>query len=500
MALNSMFLSDYKSNDMKKIFTLFIILASFSGSMSLKARAPGGCEIGAVVAEVLPCNEAGYFHVVLNFEYANVSGEGFRINGNGNFYGNFAYGDLPVTIGPLLGDGSTVYEFVVTDLVYPDCSNWTAIDPVDCEGGGDCHLWEVQADPTDCNEEGYFWVVLDFNFENVGEEGFHVVGNGNNYGNFWYENLPVEIGPLLGDGETVYEFGVIDNYFEGCSGSTWIEPVDCEGGGEDCQIFDLVPTILPCNEEGMFMVSLNFAFSNPGEAGYRVVINEELAGEFSYEQVPAVVGPLQGDGVTEYHVTVRDNQSEGCFDETAFAVDCGASVPLANMSMQVTSCNGTAYYLQVDFDPPGQGGSQFIITSNLGAQGTYDYASLPITLGPFNTDGVTGYYLIIRDAQDNVVGNWRQMSPFTCETLGFEPVSPQELFKVFPNPASGSVNISYNGGGTATVALHDLLGSLLVKQSVMSRSTITLTDLRPGLYFYSLNIGSKRYTGKLTVK
>ncbi|HRP83667.1 MAG TPA: hypothetical protein PLC76_03015, partial [Saprospiraceae bacterium] len=57
------------------------------------------CEIGNVVLDATDCDDGGKFYVSINFDYANVS-DSFKIVGNGQYYGNFSYADLPVTLGP----------------------------------------------------------------------------------------------------------------------------------------------------------------------------------------------------------------------------------------------------------------------------------------------------------------------------------------------------------------------------------------------------------------
>ncbi|MEA3479738.1 MAG: T9SS type A sorting domain-containing protein [Bacteroidota bacterium] len=186
--------------------TLIFVIIMTQNTMAVNnpKQAPV-CEIGEILVEVEPCDELGYFEVILTFEYANVSDSGFTVQGNGVNYGNFQYQDLPVTIGPLEGDGVTEYEFVVTDLVFPDCSNWTAIDPVDC-GTGDCQIWDLVVDDHPCVGE-MFNVYLNFEYENVSAEGFSVFVNDDLFENYLYEDLPLEsIGPFLGDGTTFYEF------------------------------------------------------------------------------------------------------------------------------------------------------------------------------------------------------------------------------------------------------------------------------------------------------
>ena len=668
--------------------TLNILAALLTTFFFLHNSYAQTCEIGQVNVDVLPCDESGMFYVVLNFGYANVGNEGFHVQGNGNNYGNFSYENLPIEIGPLEGNGTTVYEFVVIDNQFADCSNWTAIDPVDCTGGGDCSIWEVTAVPTDCNDDGFFWVVLDFEYQNVGDQGFTVHGNGNNYGTFEYENLPVEIGPLAGDGVTVYEFGVTDVQFEGCSNWTVIDPVDCNGsgdchiwevvvddhpcqegyfyvyldfnyenvsgegftlmvnndlygnfsyedlpllevgpflgdgttvyvfhvfdqvygdcgayrefgpincggggnceigmlnidvldcvegmfnvildfdyanvgdqgfkvwvnedlyghfwyedlplnlgpfvgdgttvyhflvrdvahpdcasdrsidpvdcsGGGDCHIWDLVPTILPCNDDGLFMVLLNFNHANVGEEGFTVYINEVDQGEYAYEDVPVEVGPLEGDGTTVYNITVRDDQYEGCYDETAFAVDCGGMPLLANMTSEVTSCQEDVFYIEIDFDPEYQGDSGFIIMSNIGGQGIYSYESLPLTLGPFTTDGITDYYFIVQDVENGMAGNWRSLTAFTCQNLGVDEDANDPVLAVYPNPAFGSVNFRNSGQEAVRIWVSGFNGIKVINFDIQPGQVIPVDYLKPGMYLYRANIDGNAVGGKFILQ
>ena len=188
----------------------------------------GECFIGDLNVDFLECDDDGYYWVAMNFEYENVSEEGFKFFLNDELFGVYGYEELPIEVGPLAGDGETQYDFFVRDIVYEGCNNWRWVGPEECEnwGGGECNIWDVVSEVLPCDGD-HFNVMLDFEFENVGDEGFQVVGNGNNYGLFEYEALPITIGPLEGDGTTVYEFLAKDLVYEGCSDWTEIEPVDC---------------------------------------------------------------------------------------------------------------------------------------------------------------------------------------------------------------------------------------------------------------------------------
>ncbi|MBK8702978.1 MAG: T9SS type A sorting domain-containing protein [Saprospiraceae bacterium] len=183
-----------------------------------------------MVYDIIPCNAEGNFSVFLNFQYDNVGDNGFMVVGNGHNYGTFSYDDLPITIGPLPGNGNVNYEFGVKDVNHPDCHDAVDVGPINCNNQADCHIYDLVYDIIPCNAEGNFSVFLNFQYENVGDNGFMVVGNGQNYGTFSYADLPVTIGPLPGNGEVNYEFGVRDVDHPDCQDGVGVGPVDCTPG------------------------------------------------------------------------------------------------------------------------------------------------------------------------------------------------------------------------------------------------------------------------------
>ncbi len=75
----------------------------------------------------------GQFFAVLTFEHSGGTSGSFDIMGNGTQYGNFPYSQQqPIILGPLEGDNSTVYEFVVKDHAHPDCKDVVEFGKIDC--------------------------------------------------------------------------------------------------------------------------------------------------------------------------------------------------------------------------------------------------------------------------------------------------------------------------------------------------------------------------------
>ncbi len=455
------------------------------------------CEIGEPEATVQDCDSSGFFNVLLDFDYANVGDEGFRVQGNGNNYGNFEYEDLPVTIGPLEGDGETVYEFVVTDNQFEDCTNFTEIDPVDCGGNGeDCFISELTIDDYPC-EDSLYNVYLNFEYENVSDS-FKLFVDWELYGNYGYDELPLNIGPFAGDGETVYHFLVRDvEQEEDCASDANFGPVLCGEGGE-CSIRDMYATVLPCDENDEFNVLLNFEYENTGDEGFTIRGNGNNYGAFEYDDLPVELGPFPADGETEYEFEARDNQFEDCYDWTVVEPFlCDTTVLFSNLRMDIQDCENQTYYLLIDFAVANPGESGFSLRGNGTGFRTFSYDDLPVKTGPLTNDEITAYYFVIADNRQKNHGDWQRFSPFSCNSLGtgdHPALSP--AISVYPNPAAGKVSFENRGSVTLRIGVFDLTGRQVADLHLGAKSVRELVMQRPGIYFYRATDGSSSFSGK----
>lgn len=464
------------------------------------------CNIWDLVVDDHPCVE-NHFWVYLDFNYENIGDEGFGVYVNEELFGYYDYENLPLNeLGPFEGNGTTVYHFVVRDLVFETCHDYKALGPIDCTAG-ECNIWDVTAEVLPCNELEQFYVLLDFEYENVGDEGFRVVGNGNNYGNFEYENLPVEIGPMAGDGITTYEFAAKDNQFELCGGWTAIDPVNCNG---DCSIHDLEALALPCNEEDQFNVLIDFEFQNVGEEGFHIHGNGNNYGNYNYDDLPVEIGPFTGDGTIYYEFAVTDNHYEDCHDAVDVGtVNCGEMPEVINLVAEVTDCIGTSYHVNLDFEVQNAGNEGFILTGNHEDYGSFLYEELPLTIGPLETDGVTSYYFMVRDKESIWSGNWDQLLPFDCNTWGEEEMSGvEDHLRIYPNPAEDVLSIEYQNSTDQAVDLviYNMIGGevLDLKEIKHDNNKVLVqwncNNMPDGVYLLRLQTGFEVISRKIILK
>lgn len=305
----------------------------------------GDCHIWDVVAEADPCNGDGVFMVDVDFNYENTGSQGFKIRANDQWFGPFAYGEDFYTIGPL--QPGVVYEIVVRDVENELCKGAFVLGPIDCGGGsGDCHIFDLVAEVSDCNDQGQFFVTINFQYTNTGTDGFKVYGNGNVYGYFGYDDLPVTIGPLTSNDDQL-EFGAADVNMPDCHDFAVVQVPDCDGsGGGDCQIFELMADVHPCLPNGTFYVTLNFQHENTG--GYfKVKGNGVTYGIFSYDELPVEIGPLVGNGSTPYEFVVIDIHNDDCRDDISIGtIECtgNGDCELQDLIVDPSDCNSDDSY------------------------------------------------------------------------------------------------------------------------------------------------------------
>ncbi len=470
----------------KIIYSMLFML----GSLSLFAV---DCNIGQLNVDILPCGNDGKFYVKVNFSYQNVGNEGFKIVGNGNNYGTFQYNQLPVTIGPFVGNGTSEYEIVVKDIQFPDCQNFKEFGPVQCnscsiydlvvdtgnctsdstysatvnfeyqnvgnngfklffngilfgtyqytqlplniqnfpvsnkkndvvkiidvdnpdcykaveyEGlkcgsqGGDCIITNLTAVASDCDSAGNFYVTIDFDFENEGNQGFTILGNGVNYGNFEYGNLPVVLGPLKGSKDKVWEFIVKDKQYSYCLKGISIGKKDC---GTDCEIYEVVVTKGDCTSDSTYVLTIDFDYKNVGGDKFNLKANGKYFGTYLYTQLPLTINnfPKSGQGVD--WILICDKENEQCCKGKEFETkSCGNSGDciITNLTAVASDCDSAGnFYVTIDFDYENEGNQGFTIQGNGVNYGNFGYADLPVVLGPFKGSNTKVWEFKVKDIQ-----------------------------------------------------------------------------------------------------
>ena len=232
------------------------------------------------------------------------------------------------------------------------CSLWVEWGPNYCDD--QCHIFDLHAEISDCDDMDQFYVQLDFEYANTGNDGFKIVGNGNVYGFFGYDEVPVTLGPFESGSVDVLEVVVQDVQQPDCGDALEVYVPDCNGNNDDCSIHDLVVDVTPCLDDGTFYVFLDFEYENTSDIGFRVDGNGFNHGLYSYSDLPISIGPLIGNGTTPYEFVVRDLNMYDCAADIGLGpIDCDITgdCQITDLLAVPGSCHpDDTYNLWLNFD------------------------------------------------------------------------------------------------------------------------------------------------------
>lgn len=365
---------------------------------------PNNCEIYSVTAE--PECTGNNFVVHLDFGYDNPASDSFAVTGNNLEYGTFAYNELPVTLGPLNGSSSINWKFVIRDSESSTCADSTTLGVYNCPPP--CNFQALNAMALQCNGNDAYSLLLGAEVEGEGDNGFAVFSDNAYYGSYAYATLPLTILGFEGSGEFIDIVSVCDNENPGCCATTPFEALLCAG----CLIYNLTATPLPCNDQDQIMVQIDFDHQNVSTEGFEITGNGDNYGSFQYEDLPVQVGPFAGDGSQFFEFVVTDLANALCFESVELGfINCGDICELSNLVVTPGDCSGNnTYAATIDFDYQGTTGIGFDLFINGDLIDFYNYNELPLTIQDFPSNG-TGTDTVMVCENDN---------SGCCATLAFD--------------------------------------------------------------------------------
>ncbi|MCB0554207.1 MAG: hypothetical protein KDD02_11700, partial [Phaeodactylibacter sp.] len=276
----------------------------------------GDCLFTNVIAEPHACNADGQFLVDIAVQVNNPGAMGYLIFADGEIHGPYSYNEPFVALGPFAGDGVTVYDFLILDLENPTCYGYVEVGPIDCSQN--CEVFNLTVQTLDCNPDGTYGLVIDFDVANPGNAFFDVYGGPNNtfLGYYPIAELPVTISNFPASGNDFDRIKVCINDHPDCCRVKEFAAPDCSGTG-DCNIYDATVSLAYCDSTG-FYVQLHFQYDNVGNDGYKVQGNGQVYGTYSYNEPFPVLGPFPPELDIVWELVVRDVNHPDCSDFVAF--------------------------------------------------------------------------------------------------------------------------------------------------------------------------------------
>ena len=341
------------------------------------------CEITAVNATALAC-QGNNFLVSVNLNVSNPASPGFTLAGNGVIYGTYLYSDLPVTVGPLLGDDESVYEFIAWDVEDATCQNFTTLPASNC--GPICSISNFNLEFVACVSNQSAIVVFDFDVTNPTGNTFDLYNDsGENLGTWLYSSLPVTLPFFEVNGAAPITVTVCDHDNNACCETFTVPAIDCNPN--NCEIFSVV--LDPECTGNNFLLHLDFGYDNPASDSFTLTGNNLNFGTFGYNELPITVGPLNGNSNISWAFTIADSENPACSANEVLGVyHCPPPCNILGMDALALECNGNeAYALMIGLDIEGEGDNGFAVFSENAYYGSYNYNQLPLTLPAYEGSG-----------------------------------------------------------------------------------------------------------------
>ena len=370
------------------------------------------CEITNLTLTDQQCD--GSVFAYINLSVNNPGNDNWEWWINGQYQGLETFntsGSYHVNLQNANPNGINLLQVCVNDN--PNCCQTIEFELIDCSDP--CIIEVVEVEILDCNNDGIFNVNL-FANSSVNSGNFNLTGNGINYGQYNYADLPILVEGFEGNGNTVYELIMTDAQFPDCQNEVVFGPITCNTNN-NCSVTDLTVTDITC-DGNMAYGYVNFQVANPGNNLWEWWINGTYQGSENFnannsylvnldDAVPGIINIIQ--------VCVNDNPD--CCQTIEFELlDCSDPCIIEVVEVEILDCNNDGIFNVNLFANSSVNSGNFNLTGNGINYGQYNYADLPILVEGFEGNGNTVYELIMTDAQFPDCQNEVVFGPITCNT------------------------------------------------------------------------------------
>ncbi len=351
----------------------------------------GTCDITDLHVEVGDCDpNTNTYPITINFDVVHPGNDLFDVYVNGQLYGTYPLNQLPLHIPnyPHSGNAVDVIKVCIND--HPNCCATTEFQTPNCNAV-DCHIFDLSITVGDCNPAGGYQVKIDFGVNNPGNDFFDLYINGQLFGTFPLNQLPLTIPNFPGSGNTFDVIKICINDHPDCCVITEIHPPICD----PCGIVDLSVQTGNCNPDSTYHLTVNFHVVNSNATTFILFGNGMSLGTFNLSQLPLTIPNFPWDGVGPndiLKVCVGNNTSvSSCCKTIEFpSPDClpQGGCEIVDLHVETGNCNpDSTYHLTVNFNVVNSNATTFVLFGNGMPLGTFNLSQLPLTIPNFPWDG-----------------------------------------------------------------------------------------------------------------
>lgn len=364
-------------------------------------------DILEIVAEATPC-DGGSYYIKLDLVTADF-GDLFYLEVNNEFYGSYAFNELPVTIGPFEGNGQPLELFAYqegqcqpasTTIEAPVCNGGCALDGAallesECFGNTYQALFQLQGQiaPGDT-------IVVASQVTN-----FTSVGTLSPTGNGIFDVLL----PTPGEGFDVVTI-CLGNQPNCCVVVDYELPCSNQG----CDLQAVLTEATDCNDEGEYSLVLDIEYTGVPTSFEVSIPALNFSAVYGLNDFPVAIPGLPGDGET-YQVNVGATDCNAFKEKLFEAPACNIGCIFNNVIAEPHPCEDGAFLVDIEVQASDPGDLGYFIFADGEIFGPYDYSEPFVTLGPFAGDGVTVYDFLILDFANPTCFGYVEVGPKSCD-------------------------------------------------------------------------------------
>lgn len=388
------------------------------------------CLLNSMDVSVSECVEDSV-QFLIDITSQSPGGE-FIIFVNGDEVGLYPYGDLPLQVGPYPSNDTLIYSVYVEDQLFPYCNITKLLEPVICGDTSLCNIFNINVETSSCSN-GLFSTEINFDYTNVNDT-FVLLGNQVIYGRYGYNQLPIIIDDLVGNGIIEYEFTIsaVGNH---CTNEYRLGPIICP----TCilEIDDVI--ISECINDNSVDLTLDLNYMNVGNDFVNISGPLGSFGAYLIATEPITLNyPINSE---DNYIIVSVNGQPTCRDSIPLILpDCTDDVCVIN-EIEILSyiCTEDLYDARINFTAENASDS-FRIRRGTTIYGEYAYTDLPVRFGPFPGIGTIETEVIVEDIANDICSRLLTIEPQICTTVASDDVLSNRL-RLYPNPATRQVQI-----------------------------------------------------------
>ncbi len=360
------------------------------------------CEITNVQVTPGGCDPAGQtYSLTLNFEVKHANNDFFELwTGAGVYLGIFPLSQLPLTIPafPCNNSGTGLLKICINDN--QDCCTKVEFQAPDCcNPSSPCEITNLSVETGDCTSDSTYNAWVNFQVSNPLGDQFSVWTNGQFYGTFSLDSLPLHIVNFPwngGQNDVVKICFITPNGDVGCCKTKEFPVPDCIA--QPCEIFNLTVETGDCTGDSSYVATINFQVANPDGSTFGVWANGEFIGTFDLSQLPLTITNFPWNGGSNDVVKVcfvdpnHPDLAPTCCRTKEFPVpgclNQGGPCDIHDLVVNTGDCTGdSTYVVTVNFQVTNPPSDQFLLYANGTLFGTYNLNQLPLTITDFPWNG-----------------------------------------------------------------------------------------------------------------